>query len=159
MTDGVDYGQVDVELCLDVCRLVGQELDGLVATYVRELTLAFFAALDGNSGIALELCQLCERSVAAVVRFFVFGAKQNVARKGAGAGVAGGLRGNRHNDWHHAGACTAEFVLQVFADGGGDSVFFELRVAVMQNVHHVRIERGELHVQEESVEPRRVVVG
>ena len=59
---------------------------------------------------------------------------------------------------HHAGACSAEFILQVFADGRGNAVFFELRVAVVHDVDHVRIEARQFQVQKESVKPSRIVV-
>ena len=72
--------------------------------------------------------------------------------------MARGLRRNRHNGGHHAGTCTAELILQVFTDGRRDTVLFKLRIAVVDDVNHIGVERSEFQVQEETVEPRGVVV-
>ena len=157
LANGIYNGLVDIESDLEASVLVRKKANGAVTTDVAELLLAFFAALDSDGGVAFKFGELSQRSVACMFGFVFFGAKQNVARKGADACMACAHGRNRHNGGHHAGACATEFVLQVFANGCRDSVFFELRVAVMHYVYNVRIETCKFKMQEESVKPRGVV--
>ena len=122
-----------------------------------EIILLVFALLDADDGAAFKLADLGERAVAVVVGAVFFGAEKQEAREVAVVPDTSRLRRDVQHRRQHARTATAEFLLQVFADGGRDAVFLELRVAVVHDMDNVRVDPGEFQVQEEAVEPRGVV--
>ena len=122
-----------------------------------EGVLAVFPFLDADDGGSFQVGELGQGAVAVVVRLFFLGTEQYVALEFPFVPMAGGLGRDGEDRRHHARARAAEFSLQVFADGGGNAVFFQLGVAVVDDVDHVAVQFRELKVQEETVEPGGVI--
>ena len=88
----------------------------------------------------------------------------SVAVGGVQGQVAGGVlahreRGDGLDDGHHARAAAAEGALEPGADVAGDAVHLDLRVAVVEDAHHLVVGAGLLCAREEAVEEGDIVIG